>query len=121
MRADAPRSSQKANDGPQLTARTSKRPFQLGLGPGEMTVDAREHNHMQFDVVAVALARDGKVLRDVTQQVDLHPSDAEMARLRKQGIIYSNEIELPQRTVKVRFLVRDALSQRIGTVSVPVE
>jgi hypothetical protein len=44
-----------------------------------------------------------------------------MARLRKQGIIYSNEIELPQPTVKVRFLVRDALSQRIGTVSVPVE
>jgi hypothetical protein len=98
-----------------------KRSFQVGLGPGAIAVDAHEHNHMLFDVVAVAVDREGKVLRDVTQQVELHPSEAEMARLRKQGIIYSNEIELPPRAVKVRFLVRDALSQRIGTVSVPVE
>jgi len=72
-------------------------------------------------LVAVALDHKGKVLADLTQQLDLHPSAPELERLRRGGFVYADAVEVPLHTSKVRFMVRDDLNQRMGTVSVPVE
>src|SRR5262249_7908346 len=99
---------------PQLQQRRPKQLFVLGIDPTTLTVDTADNNHIQLDVVAVALDRTGKVVGDMTQQLDLHPSATELARLRNGGFAYSNAVDVPPNAVKVRFIVRDDLSQRLG-------
>ena len=98
-----------------------KRSFVLGIGPDALTVDAADRNHIKLDVVAVALDPTGKVLADVTQQIDLHPDAPQLQRLRTSGLLYANALEVPAETRRVRFIVRDDLSERVGTVSTAIE
>lgn len=98
-----------------------KRSFLLGIGPDTLTVDAADRNHIKLDVVAVALDPSGKVVADVTQQVNLHPDAQQLQRLRTAGLVYSNDLDVPRQATKVRFIVRDDLSERVGTVSTTIE
>lgn len=106
--------------GPQLAQRRPKRSFVLGITPEAITVDTADNNHVQLDIVAVALAADGKVLADETQQVNIHFTPQNLDRMRRMGFAYSNAVEVPPHAVRVRFIVRDDLSERIGTVSAPI-
>jgi VWFA-related protein len=104
---------------PQLVKRRPKQPFVLAITPSAITVDSSDHNHVQLDIVAVALSDNGDVLGDVTQQIDLHLTPADLDRMRRKGFAYGNEVDVPPHAVKVRFIVRDDLSERLGTVTAP--
>jgi VWFA-related protein len=95
--------------------------FMIGVRQDALTIDAADNNHLKLDVVVLALDREGKVLADVTQQIDLHPTAPELDRLRNKGFAYTNKVMVPARASKVRFIVRDDLSGRLGTLSVPVD
>jgi hypothetical protein len=95
--------------------------FLLEIDPAALTVDAADNNHIKLDVVAVALDLNGKILADLTQQLDLHPSAQELERLRRRKLFYSNAVWVSPHTSRVRFMVRDDLAGRIGTVSAPIE
>ncbi len=113
--------SVKDGNNQQLFARNSdKRGFLLGITPEAITVDALDHNHIKLSIVAVAQDKTGKAISDVTQEIELHPTDADLERIRKNGFMYSNELKLPPGVVKARFIVRDDLGEHIGTVSAPV-
>ena len=86
-----------------------------------MTIDAADRNHVKLDLIVIALDTKDKVLADLTQKIDLYPNAQHLEQLRNKGFAYSNAVELPAHTAKVRFIVRDDLSERIGTVSVPIE
>lgn len=94
--------------------------FSLEINPAMLRVDVADDNHIKLDLVAIALDPDAKVLADWTQQIDLHPSAPELERLRRGTLAYSSAVEVPPHTSKVRFLVRDYLNERIGTVSAPI-
>src|SRR6266849_5795693 len=105
---------------PQLQRRHMQS-FLLEINPAALTVDAADNNHIKLDLVAVALDLNGKILADLTQQLDLHPTAPVLERLRRGKLAYSNAIWVSPHTSKVRFIVRDDLNERIGTVSVPIE
>lgn len=105
---------------PQLQRRHMQS-FLLEINPAALTVDAADNNHIKLDVVAVALDLNGKILADLTQQLDLHPSAQELERLRRRKLAYSNAVWVSPHTSKVRFMVRDDLNGRIGSVSAPIE
>ena len=105
--------------GPFLEKR-NKRDFQLGIAPGVLTVDETDRNHIRLHIVVLAMSDKGKVLNDLTQQLDLHPTREELQRIRTHGFLYGNEMEIPAATTRLRFIVRDDLSENVGTVSVPV-
>ena len=98
-----------------------KKSFVLGINPDVLTVDAADNNHVRLDLVVTALDPGGKILADLTQQIDLHPSAPELERLRRGGFAYSDAVEVPWHTSVVRFIVRDYLNERIGTLSIPIE
>ena len=102
---------------PQLVKRRPKQPFVLAITPSAITVDTADRNHVQLDIIAVALSAEGTVLADVTQQVNLHFTNEDLDRMRRKGFAYGNEVEVPPHAVKVRFIVRDDLSERLGTVT----
>jgi hypothetical protein len=97
-----------------------KRKFELGIAPGALTVDTADKNHMQLDVVACVLGRDGKMESNISQDINMHPSTEELTRMHSEGIVYSNAVKLTPESLKVRFVVRDALSGDLGTLSIPV-
>jgi VWFA-related protein len=97
------------------------RSFLLGINPTTLAVDAADNNHIRLDLMVVALDPNGKVLADLTQQLDLHPSAPELEGLRRGGFAYANAVEVPPHTSVVRFIVRDYVSERMGTVSAPIE
>ncbi|MCU1286436.1 MAG: hypothetical protein JWO13_2786 [Acidobacteriales bacterium] len=99
----------------------NKRSFLLGITADAITVDAGDNNHIKLAIVAIALDDHGKILADVSQVVDIHPTEANLARMREKGFAYANELMIPPRTTKVRFLVRDDLGERVGTISTPIE
>src|SRR3954467_175789 len=105
--------------GPFLEKR-NKRDFQVGIAPGVLIVDEADHNHIRLHIIALAMNDTGKVLNDLTQQVDLHPTAEGLQRIKTRGFLYSNQMEIPAATTKVRFIVRDDLSENVGTVSMPV-
>jgi len=98
-----------------------KKSFVLGVNPEVLTVDTADNNHIRLDLVVIALDAGGNVLADLTQQLDLHLSAPELERLRRGGFAYADAVEVPRHTSVVRFIVRDYLYERIGTVSTPIE
>ncbi len=107
--------------GPQPGQHAHQQPFRLGVSADALTVDEADHNHIRLSIVAAALDPAGKVLADFAQQLDLHPSAPELERLRRGGFAYSNVVEVPPHTARVRFMVRDDLGEHIGTVSAAPE
>lgn len=98
-----------------------KHPFLLGLKPGAVTVDPADNNRIRLQVVAVALDANQKILADLNQQIDMHLNQSQLDRLRNTGFSYRNAIQVPKGTSKVRFVVRDDLNERMGSVSAPVQ
>jgi VWFA-related protein len=105
---------------PQLQRRHMQS-FLLEINLAALTVDAADSNHIRLDLVVVALDPNGKVLADLAQQLDLHPSAPELERLRRGGFAYANAVEVPPHTSVVRFIVRDSVNERMGTVSTLIE
>ena len=66
--------------GPFLEKR-NKRDFQVGIAPGVLIVDEADHNHIRLHIIALAMNDTGKVLNDLTQQVDLHPTAEGLQRI----------------------------------------
>ncbi|HWY67425.1 MAG TPA: VWA domain-containing protein [Terriglobales bacterium] len=100
--------------------RRNKRNFQLGIAPGALSIDEADGNHIRLHIVVLAMNDKGKVLNDLTQQLDLHPTREELQRIRTHGFLYGNEMEIPAASTRLRFIVRDDLSENVGTVSMPV-
>jgi hypothetical protein len=105
---------------PKLEPRPEKRTFILQLDPTAITVEPGDNNHIELDVVAIATDSKGAVLADVTQHLNLHPSDTDLARMKRTLFAYSNAIAVPEKANKVKFIVRDDLNENVGTLTVPV-
>jgi VWFA-related protein len=91
------------------------------LPAGAVTVDAGKNNHMSMEFLAAARDPGGAVATQFSQQVtqDLKPEG--LAELQARGLTYHNVLQLPPGQYLVRFVVRDDLSGRIGSVLAPLK
>ena len=55
------------------------------------------------------------------QKVDAHLSPEKLSSIRKNGVAYSGFLDLAPGEYTVRFVVRDDLSGRIGSVAAPLK
>lgn len=94
--------------------------FEIRIRPNALTVDSAEANHMKLHVVTVAMDASGAWTADMTQKIDAHLKESNLAELRATGLVYSNSIEIAPVTSRVKFVVRDALSGNMGTVTARV-
>jgi VWFA-related protein len=92
--------------------------FSLNM-PESVLVDESNKNLFDMDLI-VQLSRDG-VPSTVARKTlkGLIPEQA-LPKIKSEGMIYNNFIVVPLGKYEVRFLVRDNLSGRIGTVSAPL-
>lgn len=78
-----------------------------------------ERNHYDVDF-AVQAMKDGEPKGNIGQEARGDLPAENLAKLKAEGIFYGNALELPAGSYQVRFVVRDNLSGRIGSVTAPL-
>jgi VWFA-related protein len=103
------------------TAGKTRVQFDLVMPPNFASVDESDQNHMVVDVAAVAKNRDGTVVAEFSQRIDSHLKPNGMEQIQHNGMTYRNDLQLAPGEYTVRFVVRDSLGNRMGSVAAPVQ
>jgi VWFA-related protein len=96
-----------------------KTTFDIHVPASGVMFDASQGNHFEVDFVARA-TQNGKPAASVGQTANGAIPPDKMSEITQQGVRYSNSLELPAGTYQVRFVVRDNLTGRTGSVSAPL-
>jgi hypothetical protein len=84
-------------------------------------VDESDRNRFALDFWAAARMPNGKSGGDVEQTMEGHLKPETYERFRNQSTEYRGALTVVPGEYTVRFVVRDRLSGRIGTVSAPLK
>jgi VWFA-related protein len=96
--------------------------YEMHLAADPALVNEADNNHLVLDFVAVAITPEGKqVDRAMGRKVDAHLTPEKLAAVRQIGLAYSGALDLAPGEYTVRFVVRDDLSGRIGSVAAPLK
>ncbi len=96
--------------------------YAMHLAPDAAQIDAADNNHVELDFVALAKTPDGKqVDQPRDQKIDTHLTPEKLASIRQSGVGYRGFLDLAPGEYTVRFVVRDNLSGRIGSVAAPLK
>ena len=95
--------------------------FEFQFGPGAVTIDEAEKNHVSLDFAAIATTPIGLPAGHFWQSLDGNLSAETVAAVKSKGATYPGHIDLPPGDYTLRFLVRDDLSGQMGSVSAPLK
>jgi VWFA-related protein len=96
--------------------------YQVRVAPDASIVNEQDNNHFIVEVLALARTTDGKsVGQPVGQRVENHLTAERLAAFRKSGFVYNGSLQLAPGEYTVRFVVRDDLNGRIGSVAAPLK
>jgi VWFA-related protein len=87
--------------------------------PAEDLIDEADKNRFDVDVVALATSK-GATAGTFGQTIKGSVTPENLAKLKNDGVYYQNALNLPPGNYQVRFVVRDNLSGRIGSLIVPL-
>jgi VWFA-related protein len=91
--------------------------FALMLPVNVGLIDETDNNHLNLEIFVRALAADGTTAAHDGQQMEGHLTGDVVDKAKQEGIRYESTLELPTGEYTVRFVVRDKLSGRIGSVT----
>jgi VWFA-related protein len=94
--------------------------FDLVMPPSFASVDESDDNHIVVDIAAAARNFSGELVADLSQRIDVHLKTASLEQIQHNGMTYRNGLQLPPGEYNVRFVVRDALGNRMGSVAAPI-
>jgi VWFA-related protein len=106
--------------GTQAAGAKKKVSFQIMLPPSAGLVDEANNNHLSLEMVAVARTATGNAADQFAEHLETNLKPENMPALHKDGVNYNSNIEVPPGEYSVRFVVRDDISGRIGSVSAPL-
>ena len=96
--------------------------YDVHLAPGAALIDDADHNHMALDFVLLAKTPEGKQIdQPMGQKVDAHLTPEKMSSIQKNGVNLKGSLDLVSGEYTVRFVVRDNLSGRVGSVAAPLK
>lgn len=94
--------------------------FDLVMPANFASVDESDQNHMVVDIAAVARTLDGKIAAELSQRVDSRLKSDGLEQIQHHGMTFRSGLQLPPGEYTVRFVVRDALGNRMGSVAAPI-
>jgi VWFA-related protein len=95
--------------------------FLLRMPPGAIAIDEEERNHVFFEVAAVARPRrEGVKAPEFSGSVEANLTPEVLREAQQRGVSLLKEWQLPPGEYSVRFVVRDRLTGRFGSVSAPL-
>jgi VWFA-related protein len=105
---------------PAPKAGKKKAIFTLTMPAGFAQVDESDRNRFAIDFWATARTPAGAPAGDIEQTMEGHFKPETYERFRNKGTDYRGALTVPPGEYTVRFVVRDRLTWRIGTVSAPL-
>lgn len=96
-------------------------PFLVILPPANVPVDESDNNHVDVEFIAVARTPDGKNAATFDQEISANLKPEVLAKLKAEGLRYANKLQLAPGEYAVRFVVRDRISGRMGSVTAPLQ
>jgi hypothetical protein len=92
--------------------------YSMHLSPSAAVINETDNNHLLLDFVALAISPDGKPEGPpVGQKLDLHLTADKATMIRQRGVLYNGGMDLAPGEYTVRFVVRDDLTGRTGSVA----
>jgi len=76
---------------------------------------------MLLDVAAVARNAKGEAAGESSQHIDRHLNAEGLEQIRQNGMTYRGALQLVPGEYTVRFVVRDSLADRMGSVAAPIK
>jgi len=96
--------------------------YEMHVPPDSVLIDNAENNHVVLDFIVVVKTPEGKAVdRPTGQKVDAHLTSEKLAAVRQKGLAYGGALDLAPGEYTVRFVVRDDLSGRVGSVAGPLK
>ncbi|MGD0758063.1 MAG: VWA domain-containing protein [Candidatus Sulfotelmatobacter sp.] len=96
--------------------------YEMRLAPDAGVINDADNNHVALDFVAMAKTPEGKAVdHPIGQKVDIHLTPERLSAIRQQGLVYRDALDLAPGEYTVRFVVRDDLSGRTGSVAAPLK
>ena len=96
--------------------------YEMRLAPDAGVINDADNNHVALDFVAMAKSPEGKAVdQPKGQKIDLHLTPDRLSAIRQQGVVYRDALDLAPGEYTVRFVVRDDLSGRTGSVAAPLK
>jgi VWFA-related protein len=94
--------------------------FQFRLAPGQATVDEAGGNHVSMDFAAMALSAKGNVEAQFSKRMEGRIGAAQVNALKTGTAFFPGDFELAPGDYMVRFVARDNLNGRMGSISTPL-
>jgi VWFA-related protein len=96
--------------------------YEMHLAADPALIDDADNNHIVVEFIALAKTPEGKTVDHPTgQKVDAHLTAEKLAAVRQVGLAYNGALDLAPGEYTVRFVVRDDLSGRVGSVAAPLK
>jgi hypothetical protein len=96
--------------------------YDMHVAPDAQMVDESDNNRIAMEFVAVAKTPDGKqAAPPMGQKIESHLPAERAAALRQKGVAYAGALDLAPGEYTVRFVVRDNLTGRVGSVAAPLK
>lgn len=96
--------------------------YEMRLAADSTLINDADNNHIELEFAALAKTPEGKqVDHPVGNKVDAHLTAEVVATTREKGMAYTGAMDLAPGEYTVRFVVRDDLSGRIGSVAAPLK
>ena len=96
--------------------------YEMSLAADASLIDTADNNHLTLEFVTLAKTPEGKTVDSpVGRNVDVHPTAENLLAIRQNGITYKGALDLAPGEYTVRFVVRDNLSGRVGSVAAPLK
>jgi VWFA-related protein len=96
--------------------------YDMHVAPDAQMVDESDNNRIAMEFVAMAKTPDGKqAAPPMGQKIENHLPAERAAALRQKGVTYAGALDLAPGEYTVRFVVRDNLTGRVGSVAAPLK
>jgi VWFA-related protein len=96
--------------------------YEMHLAADPALINDADNNHLALEVVALVKTPEGKrVDHPVSQKFDAHLASEKSSAIRQKGVAFRGALDLAPGKYTVRFVVRDDLSGRIGSVAAPLK
>jgi hypothetical protein len=97
--------------------------YMMRLAADPALIDDADNNHVALEFIALAKTPAGnQVDHPLSQKVDTHLTSEKVSAIREKGIIaFPGALDLAPGEYTVRFVVRDDLGGRIGSVAAPLK